>query len=355
MITMVILVAVFYLGLSFWLVQSVDSNPTNLGDDEKVTVIIPVKNGAEDLLTCVQSILKSQVYLSEIIVVDDGASAIIHEQIRLVTYSKVRIVSNVYSGKKQAVQLGVELAKTQWVAVVDVDVLVSNNWLKTLLSYVNPETHMVLGPVFISPKGPMLQQVQALEFMGLQTATRGTANRKIPISANGANMLFRKSTFEQLQPYNGNYSRPTGDDVFLMNAIFNQYPSGIVYASSKWALALTKPVTSIAQLLKQRVRWASKADVVEGVNQKMVGVVVVLANVLMIYSFGQILMHGFNQFTAFVLLKAMADWAMMKHASKMTSLKVPHLSFMVSTLVYPFIVIWSLLAGLNFKKQTAPH
>lgn len=353
MITIAFIVAVFYLGLSIWLVQSDDAPMRNDSVLQKVTVIVPVKNGTEHLLSCLQSVIKNEAYLQEIIVVNDGAAADIDQMVKSLAHPKISVVRNTNNGKKHAVQLGVIMATTEWVSVVDVDVVVSANWMHSMLSYVSNQIHMVLGPVFISPEGPMLHQMQAIEFMGLQTATRGTANRNVPLSANGANMLFRKSTFEQLLPYNGNFSRPTGDDVFLMNAIHNQYPNGIVYASNKAAVVLTAPVQSVNAMLKQRARWASKADVVQGANQQLVGAVVVITNVFMLIACFQMLFQGFNQYMGFVLLKWMADWAMMQHASKMSGFKIPHLAFVVSSAVYPFIVVYSLFAGIGFKKQTA--
>lgn len=353
MITIAFIVAIFYLGLSIWLVQSDDAPIGNDSLAQKVTVIVPVKTGTEHLLSCLQSLLKNEAFLQQIIVVNDGALADIDQTAHSLANPKVSVVKNTNNGKKHAVQFGVSMASTEWVSVVDVDVVVSANWMQTMLTYVSKQTHMVLGPVFISPEGPILHQMQAIEFMGLQTATRGTANRNVPLSANGANMLFRKSTFEQLLPYNDNFSRPTGDDVFLMNAIHNQFPNGIVYASNKEAMVLTAPVQAVSAMLKQRARWASKADVVQGANQQLVGAVVVITNVFVLIVYFQMLFQGFNQYMGFVLLKWIADWAMMQHASKMSGLKIPHLAFAVSSVVYPLVVVYSLFAGIGFKKQTA--
>ena len=223
-----------------------------------ISIVVALKNEAENVKNLVAS-LKSIDYPKEnleIIMVNDHSTddTLTH----LKNSTNISVYSNAENGKKRALELGIKKAKGDWIAVTDADCELSGSWLKSMTSFITEETKMVLGPVFIADGSGFLTDLQTIEFLALQGATSGSAGNSSPISANGANMLFKKKAFEQVNPYEDNYHLNTGDDQFLMMAIHNEFSNGIVYAQHTDAMVHTKPVRSWNKYIQQRVRWASK-------------------------------------------------------------------------------------------------
>lgn len=75
----------------------------------------------------------------------------------------------------------------------------------------------------------------------------------------GANLAFRKSAFEEVSGYTGNFHIPSGDDEFLLKKMNKRFgPDALVYLNSPSALVQTEPLASPGGWICQRSRWASK-------------------------------------------------------------------------------------------------
>jgi glycosyltransferase involved in cell wall biosynthesis len=95
---------------------------------EELTVVVPVRNGELWVERCLQSIADAQP--AEIIVVD-GLST--DRTVQLASARGVRILSDDGRGVATARVLGAEAARTRFVALVDVDVVLHDSALQTLL------------------------------------------------------------------------------------------------------------------------------------------------------------------------------------------------------------------------------
>lgn len=96
-----------------------------------VTVLIPNFNGEKILEDCVSSALRQSFAPSEILVVDD-ASTDRSPQLAAGLGARVLLLP-VNSGFAHAVNSGVLESSTEWVAIVNSDVVLAADWLSTLL------------------------------------------------------------------------------------------------------------------------------------------------------------------------------------------------------------------------------
>ena len=76
--------------------------------------------------------------------------------------------------------------------------------------------------------------------------------------ANGANLAYRKSVFDEVEGFSGIEQTPSGDDELLMMKIAKKYPKGVVFAKSAEAVVYTLAHSNWADFVQQRKRWASK-------------------------------------------------------------------------------------------------
>ena len=186
-----------------------------------VTVIVPARNEAANIQSCLHDLLNQdypQQFL-KIVVVDDGSedeTADIADEIsRIHSNLQVLRLPNA-GGKKQALQQGIMNATTALIATVDADCRISPSWISSMIAHQqSANAVMALGPVVLTPASTLFERIQQLEFLAIMGITGGAASLGNPIMANGANLLFSKKAFIEAGGYSGT-SNPSGDDVFLM-------------------------------------------------------------------------------------------------------------------------------------------
>jgi cellulose synthase/poly-beta-1,6-N-acetylglucosamine synthase-like glycosyltransferase len=89
--------------------------------------------------------------------------------------------------------------------------------------------------------------------------TGGTIANGYPTMCNGANLLYEKKAFMEVDGYKGNTDIPTGDDIFLMQKLEMAFPESIGFVKSIDACVYSKPESSFSDFVGQRVRWTSKS------------------------------------------------------------------------------------------------
>ena len=89
----------------------------------KVSIIIPVYNREKCILACVESILKSEYPLWEIIIIDDGSTDSSLSIIRNISAndSRIKYYHQENSGVSAARNYGLSVCSGEWVTFVDSD------------------------------------------------------------------------------------------------------------------------------------------------------------------------------------------------------------------------------------------
>ncbi len=246
-----------------------------------VTVIVPARNEAANVQSCLHDLLHQdypQQFLN-IVVVDDGSedetAAIAEELSRSHSNLQVLRLPNA-GGKKQALQQGIMFATTALIATVDADCRISPSWISSMIvCQQSANAAMVLGPVVLTPATTLFERIQQLEFLAIMGITGGAASLGYPIMANGANLLFSKKAFLQSGGYSGS-SNPSGDDVFLMLKI--KALGSVVFAKNARAVVSSKPLSSFSSFWQQRKRWLSKKGSYSDWNVKLTALITYFAN-----------------------------------------------------------------------------
>lgn len=251
---------------------SSSSKETETKVKEKLSVLIPVRNEAQAITACLDS-LAAQDFPSdnfEIIVSDDFSEdytthkvlhwAREHPGINLVLV-RGEANSKENQGKKKAIERGIEAASGSIMVCTDADTMHGKFWLRSMVSKFNRrEVMMVLGPVGLSGEKGIFQKIQVLEFLGIMGFTAGSANLGSALMCNGANLAYRKQAFMEAGEFTGNSGYHSGDDQFLMMKIRKRYGGkSVVFAEEKEAIVLTSPCGNWNDFMEQRIRWVSKS------------------------------------------------------------------------------------------------
>ncbi|WP_238395867.1 glycosyltransferase [Pontibacter pudoricolor] len=257
----------------------------------KLSIIIPVRNEAANILSLLQD-LEKQHYpklLFEVIVVDDHSEdetrTIVQQfsQTSRLTIKVVELNNYVnYSGKKAAVQKGVELAEGELLVFTDGDCRVQPEWLQLYsYSYQTYQPDFISGPVSFYNTPGLLERMQLVEFASLIGIGGASIGIGKPNMCNGANLAYTKQIFGEVNGFDGNETIASGDDEFLLHKIHQKYPGKAFFLKHKKAIVYTEARKTISSFLSQRIRWASKWRAYQDADVKLLALIVFIVNLVL--------------------------------------------------------------------------
>ncbi|WBO85487.1 glycosyltransferase [Hymenobacter yonginensis] len=258
----------------------------------RFSVLIAARNEANNLPHLLQDLASQTLPLAEfeVIIVDDhstdataalltaaaGSSPLLLRPVQLAALPGAGV------GKKAAIQVALAQAHAPWVVCTDADCRVGPDWLRSyaaLLAEAGPEVRFVSGPVLLTGASTWLQQLSGLEFAGLVGTGGAGIAADTPTMCNGANLAYRPEAFAAVQGFAGNEHLPSGDDEFLLHKLHAAFPGSIRFLKHPAAIVRTAGPATLAALLQQRVRWASKWRHYRHAPSQQLAVLVLLANV----------------------------------------------------------------------------
>jgi cellulose synthase/poly-beta-1,6-N-acetylglucosamine synthase-like glycosyltransferase len=277
-----------------------------------VSVLVAARNEERHLPECLQTLV-SQTYPSdkvEIIVVDDrstdGTASIVetfasrNSNIRLV---RIAEKPNGVSGKKYALQRGIEQSCGEILMFIDADCTVRPTWVQSVARYFSNDVGLVIGFSSVSARSTF-ERFQQADFLALMAAACGAANLGHPLAASGQNLAYRRQAYDDAGGFSGILHRISGDDVIILHRIRRTGRWRIVFASDARAFTATRPAGSWRELIAQRSRWASNADMMLRMNFPF------FAYLFCVYLFNALLVVGLvgSAFSPVIGLAAIFGW-----------------------------------------------
>lgn len=161
--------------------------------------------------------------------------------------------------KKKGIALAIEYAKAEIILLTDADCVFDPHWIDSTLRFYNQNNiEMGSGPVVFHHCHTMLEKFQQIDLIAMMALTKWTIKYRIPVLSNGANMIFSKKAFFEVNGYEGNEIISSGDDVFLLQK-FMQDGRKINFIEQVESIAYTKPAETFTLFFHQRIRWAGKS------------------------------------------------------------------------------------------------
>ena len=231
-----------------------------------VSVIVPARNAAATLDATLEDLI-AQDYPSgrcQIIVVDDcseDATRVIAEARAAacprLTLIETRCSTAPYLYKKRAVFEGIRASRGEIIATVDADCRIPSCWLSTMASHMTDDVELAAGLVLVEGGG-LMGRIEALEFGGIQAMAAGLMNAGLPVTCNGANLLYRRDAFERVRGFEGIGALVSGDDDLLMQKMADDGPRAVRFVTARAAAVRVAANPGVRSFLRQRSRWASK-------------------------------------------------------------------------------------------------
>ena len=221
-----------------------------------LSILIPFHNEENRILELINSLNQLEKKENRAIVfINDHSSDNTVRLIESKLQHPFKIIENTYKkGKKWAIKKGVESANDNWILTWDADVKIGNDYWQRLSEL--PVADMIVLPVKLT--GSKTPSIWAkIEHAFLRFFQDGMASINHPTLASGANLVFRRTAFLELESKRNDYSIPSGDDVFLLGQmrLSNMQILNIPY--NQYAVETPAP-TNWKSLFQQRKRWSSK-------------------------------------------------------------------------------------------------
>lgn len=255
-----------------WFKRSQYFNPVETFSSKNCfSIIIPARDEEASIEKCVVSVLQNNYpkNLYEVIVVDDfscdNTSRIVKKlqqqfaNLKLIELKKF-IAVKLNSYKKKAIETAIAHSSYEWIVTTDADCKVGSQWLKLFDHFIQIyEPVFIAAPVKFHTNNSFLSIFQCLDFLSLQGITAASVSAGFHSMCNGANLAYKKEAFYTVNGFKGVDNIASGDDMFLMHKILQQFPNKTSYLFSRDAIVSTPPMPDLKSFINQRIRWASKA------------------------------------------------------------------------------------------------
>ena len=256
-----------------------------------VSIVIPAKNEAKNIINILNN-LSQQTYpedLFEVIVVDDKSqdytATIVNDFMGNISNLQLLSTAGVESSlryKKHPLNLGIRKSQGEILLLTDADCTVSSNWISAMVSSFTENVGMVIGYSEASPVRTITQKLEALDFLMLLSAARGSAALGDPYACTGQNLAYRRQAFDAVEGFSAFASQVGGDDTLLMQQIKRQTSWEIVFSPDPDSFVKSTPQETAWGFITQRIRWATDTLQVWKTDPLFFGIIVVtfLANLL---------------------------------------------------------------------------
>lgn len=328
------------------------------------TIVIPFRNEESNIAKCLESLTRQEHEDFKVICIDDhsddNSRALVDEFVN--ADDRFSCLSlKLDKGKKAALELGIKHCQTEWIITRDADTTSGPLNLAAINQTIDqdPTKQMWVLPVTSLEKSGFLKQFYAMEFHALVATGLATAKAGIPIMANGANLAFTQSLFNSLEGYRGNRNVSSGDDILLLQKAIKKGKQLVGVGDHPETAVDTVLPDNLRQWLAQRVRWGSKFKWHSSLANTLIAILVLLTNLarvlylpsvlIFLYHMEPSLHHGL--FMMAVSLTLWGDYLLLNRFNTHFKKEMNERAFSFSTLVYPFMLMTSVVASLVYRPK----
>ena len=229
-------------------------------------------------------------------------------------------------GKKHALHKLISAARTEYVWLRDDDVIAPPE-LPTASS------DLLILPLRMDGGNTLIERLQRAEYAAIQEVTMRTAKAGRAVMCSGANLIVRRDRW--LESFPDLHSEiPSGDDMFLLES-FRRRGLTIDVADDPQYTATVHPLTSLRDLLRQRMRWAGKAPHYTDPYIRRYGARILSLNILQLLC------------PLVLLFKFPYEYSLIKKRDHQVSL----IDALLLEILYPFYMLIVLLGGLLSQRR----
>lgn len=309
------------------------------------TVVIAARNEADNIRSCIKSVLQQNIPPNAVIIIDDHSEDQTLNAVYSIAAENPSVVAlscaGDESGKRAALMKGVLAAASDVILTTDADCIVHREWAATMLSKLSDDKKLFSGPVVNKTNG-FRNALQYAESLYLVAMGAGAAEQGMMFQSSGANMIFSKSDFLEFHKSALGAAFNCGDDVFFLQFLKKKYgKTAVGFCNSASAVVITQPCINIRSWILQRVRWAGKSRGYSGSLPFLMGSLVAVSNIA--FTIALLFLFLFPEMRFFILpgimLKVMGDILILFSAAFSWKIPIRFISFFLLPVFYPIFLL----------------
>lgn len=231
--------------------------PSTRISSTQISVLIPFRNEATRISVLLDSIAGLSKYPQEFVFIDDHSNDSSVELIReKLVDAPVRILHlpEGKSGKKEALRYGIEQSNSRYILTWDADIEVCSDYFSSLENLEEADIYVL--PAVLEGKN-VCQRFYEMDVVLANAVNAGLAGLRRPIFASGANLLYRRDSYEQVENFESHKHIASGDDTYLLRD-FRLAGKDVRLVSAATFAVRTETPQSFREFINQRLRWIGK-------------------------------------------------------------------------------------------------
>jgi len=340
-----------------------------------VSVIIPVRNEAANIGQLLEDVDQQcwpdgkhlEASQLEVIVVDDHSEdntemLVQNFEAKHISLKLLKLqLPEDFAGSHKKLALGQAIAQASGAVILttDGDCRLRPQWVSSVLLFMQQQNAvLVAGPVTFGREHDLFQQLQTIEFASLIGTGAACMQAGFPNMCNGANLAFRREVYREVGGYEGSMHIPSGDDEFLLQKVFRQYPSRIVFIKSSQAVVQTTAQPDLMSFYHQRKRWAGKWKLHKKASTTLLALFIFGFHALLMITGLMTLQGAFPWLVFFSLIlgKASVEFMLLRAVLKQLDKKLHVPNFMLLQFIYSaYAVFFGIVVNFGGYKWKARH
>ncbi|MFK7783820.1 MAG: glycosyltransferase [Crocinitomicaceae bacterium] len=224
---------------------------------EDITVIVPFRNEEKRLDALLSSILNANSLPKKFLFIDDHSE---DNSVELIGNRLENLPCEILSspegtvGKKMALREGIKRCETKYILTFDADVSFEPNYFESIEQLA--EADMYVLPAILKGES-LLELFYELDVALANALNVGLSGWSRPIFSSGANFLYKREVFNEVDDIESHVHMASGDDTYLLRDFRNK--GKVIRVESNLNMAIsTETPHSFREFIDQRLRWVGK-------------------------------------------------------------------------------------------------
>lgn len=189
----------------------------------KISIIVAAKNEEKNISILIDALTNQEYNKScyEIIIVDDASTDETENAVKKVMTASANIKyikaeNKKYPAKKGALDIGINSAAYDTIAITDADCVPERKWLASISAKINEGYDFVFGVAPFFDNNRLAAKIARYENFRNSILTFSFANIGLPYSAAARSIAFSKKSFLEVGGYSNTLDVQSGDDDLLL-------------------------------------------------------------------------------------------------------------------------------------------
>lgn len=223
----------------------------------ELTVLIPFRNEEHRIQVLLNSIKESELHPKEFIFIDDHSTdktlQLIGNELNGINHSVLSLPDEI-TGKKKALRYAIEHSESNYILTLDADVKFETTYFESLSRLKEADFYVL--PAIMEAKNTK-EYFYEIDLVLVNAVNAGLAGLSRPIMASGANLLYKRSTFIEVDDIDSHIDSASGDDTYLLRD-FRVNKKDVRLISNRFCSIQTETPQSFKEFIDQRLRWIGK-------------------------------------------------------------------------------------------------